>query len=431
MRSQWLLASVCVGFASLTGAACAGGEDVGSGKQPKPGLDGGVTVGDSAVPVGDASIAPPVEAGGGSETSTIVGTGACAATPQPAVAPGGYYVVGPTICDSTGQPHLFHGVDRPSLEWSPFGQGSSGEGIPASDFTAMATWHANVVRVSLNQDLWLPGAALSSTGGSSAATYQATVAAVVRNAEAAGLDVILDLHWSDQGNLGVTTLGGTTQNIPGVSNQQQMADVNSMTFWQQVATAYMGDGHVLFELYNEPNTVTPGVWLNGGSAAASGVGFEVVGMQQLYTTVRTTGAQNLVLIGGLDWSYNLGEVLPSSAVTGTNIVYVTHPYSQKGSMDGWGAAFGNLAQLYPIMATEFGDNTCDATFETSIIQYFSGTNPTANPANPISWSAYAWWTSGNSASDCTFPTLLSAWPSTPSVTGQVAMTALLGYPAQP
>jgi hypothetical protein len=420
-----------VGF-GLIGLGCfAGGDNGAPPKKSNPGEDGGVPLTDSATPVGDGTTTPPPADGGGGAEAGIIGTGACAVTPTPAVAPGGYYVVGPTICDSAGQPHLFHGVDRPSLEWSPFGQGSTGEGIPPSDFTAMAAWHANVVRVSLNQDLWISGAALASTGGSSAASYQATVAAVVRNAEAAGLDVILDLHWSDQGNLGVTTLGGSTQNIPGVSNQQQMADVNSITFWQQVATAYLGDGHVLFELYNEPNTVTPGVWLNGATAAASGVGFQVVGMQQLYTTVRTTGAQNLVLIGGLDWSYNLGEVLPASAVTGSNIVYVTHPYSQKGTSADWGASFGNLTQLYPIMATEFGDNTCDATFETSIIQYFSGTNPSVNPANPISWSAYAWWTSGNSASDCTFPTLLSAWPSTPSVTGQVAMSALLSYPAQP
>jgi hypothetical protein len=375
----------------------------------------------------------PIESGVSGADAAPPAASACAVTPPPAVAPGGYYVVGPTICDSSGQPHLFHGVDRPSLEWDPFGQGSGGEGIPMSDFAAMAAWNANVVRISLNQDFWLPGAALSTLNGSSAASYQATVADAVMNARSAGLDVILDLHWSDQGNLGVTK-SGTAQNTAGVSDQQQMADVNSMTFWQEVAAAYMNDGHVLFELYNEPNTVTPGVWLSGASASASGVGFQVVGMQQLYATVRATGAQNLVLIGGLNWSFDLGTVLPGSAVAGYNIVYVTHPYESKGTSADWGAAFGNLTMLYPVMATEFGDNTCDPTFETSIIQYFNGMSPTADPgtsppANPVSWSAFAWWVT--SMDPCEFPTLLSGWPNAPAATGQVVMSALQAYPAQP
>ncbi len=59
-----------------------------------------------------------------------------------------------------GTEHLFHGVDRPTLEWDPAGEGPTGAGIPASDFQMMATWHANVVRIALNQDYWLPKAAL-------------------------------------------------------------------------------------------------------------------------------------------------------------------------------------------------------------------------------------------------------------------------------
>src|ERR1700723_961796 len=139
MRSHWLLASVCVGLAGVTAGACVGGSNVTLGQQPMPGQDGGVPVGDSAAPpVGDvAAPPPPGDSGGGAETG-IVGTGPCAATPQPATAPNGYYVVGPTICNSSGQPHLFLGVDRPSLEWDSSGQALSGAaGIPASDFTNM------------------------------------------------------------------------------------------------------------------------------------------------------------------------------------------------------------------------------------------------------------------------------------------------------
>jgi hypothetical protein len=333
------------------------------------------------------------------------------------MAPNGYYVVGPTIYDSNNQPHLFHGVDRPSLEWDPEGEGETGEGIPASDFAAMKTWGANVVRISLNQDFWIQGAALYSS------SYAPIVGQAISQAEAAGLDVILDLHWSDQGNLAVTAKG-TAEDTAGNSDQQQMADANSVTFWTQVATAYKGDGHVMFELYNEPNNVTPPVWLNGGTPMNGS--FTAVGMQQLYNAVRmTAGADNIVLIGGLNWAYDLSEVVNgTSVVQGFNIVYVTHPYSQNGTPDqqpDWGAYFGNLASISPVMATEFGDNTCDPTYESSIISYFD--------ANKISWSGFAWWST--TSSPCTFPTLLSSWPSTASATGQVVMTALLAEPAQP
>src|SRR3954468_11965440 len=75
-------------------------------------------------------------------------------------APGGYYTNYATVCQADGTPHLFHGVDRPSLEWDSAGEWNGSGGIPRSDFAAMAAWHANVVRIALNQDFWLSGATL-------------------------------------------------------------------------------------------------------------------------------------------------------------------------------------------------------------------------------------------------------------------------------
>ena len=62
---------------------------------------------------------------------------------------------------------------------------------------------------------------------------------------------------------------------------------------------------MLFELYNEPHDVSWRVWKSGGDA---GDGCQAVGMQQLYDAVRATGAENLVIIGGLDWAYDLSGV---------------------------------------------------------------------------------------------------------------------------
>jgi hypothetical protein len=160
----------------------------------------------------------------------------CAVTPTPPVAPGGYYVNGNTVCTGDGRAHTFHGVDRPSLEWM-----STGEHISLSDFQVMATWKPNVVRIALNQDFWLAGSPYFD------ASYIDTLDNAVAWAEMAGMDVILDLHWSDRG-----VLGGCN---PMNGCQQLMPDANSATFWSQVAAHYKDDGRVMFELYNEPHDV--------------------------------------------------------------------------------------------------------------------------------------------------------------------------------
>jgi endoglucanase len=326
----------------------------------------------------------------------------CAASPKPATAPGGYYVNGNTVCTALGQAHLFHGVDRPSLEFTP-----TGENLSAADFQLMGSWKANVVRIALNQDYWLANSPIRSPH------YAEIVDQAINWAESAGLDVILDLHWSDAGVLGSCTS----------SCQQRMADVNSTTFWAEVAGRYKNDGRVLFELYNEPHDVTWGVWKNGGS---SGAGWTAVGMQQLYTAVRGAGADNLVVIGGLNYAFDLSGV-PANRVTGYNIVYATHPYNSSGKApSNWDQYWGFLTATDPVIVTEFGDysagatgvdggpDVCPSTYSGEVITYAD--------AHHASWSAWAWFVGG-----CTFPSLINDWNGTPNAPGLVVKTALGGY----
>jgi hypothetical protein len=301
-------------------------------------------------------------------------------------APGGYHVQGNTIYDPAGKPHLFHGVDRPSLEWS-----ASGDHLSPADYQRMASWKANVVRIALNQDYWLENSS----------SYQQTVDQQVQWAESAGLDVILDLHWSDKGD---------AANMPA---QQRMADARSLLFWQAVATRYRGDGRVLFELYNEPHDVPWSVWLGGGP---SGDGFTVAGMQQLYDAVRAMGAENLVIVGGLQYAYDLSGV-SQYPVQGHNVVYATHPYNQPSKQPGqWDFGFGTLSATYPVMATEFGDVSaaCATDYYSEVIAY-------AN-AHDMSWSGWAWYPSG-----CQFPSLIADWSGTPTAAGQIEKSALQAY----
>jgi endoglucanase len=332
--------------------------------------------------------------GGG---QSVTPTGCATAGAAPRSAPGGYYVNGNTLCTPDGRPHLLHGVDRPSLEWDP-----NGVQLSAADFVLMASWHANVVRVALNQDFWL------SDSPSYAAGYAARVDQAVQWAEQAGLDVILDLHWSDRGDYTVK---------PG---QQLMADLHSLAFWKEVAARYRDDGRVLFELYNEPHDVTPQVWLSGGPSGADPA-FTVVGMQELHDAVRAAGADNPVIVGGLDWAYDLGHVA-GSPVQGYNVMYATHPYNNSANRQPgqWFSRWGYLAKTAPIVATEFGDGTgtCSSDWDRQLIAY-------ADTAH-VGWTAWAWW-----AGDCKFPSLLTDWTASTTQEGALVKAALLDYTDPP
>jgi endoglucanase len=319
-----------------------------------------------------------------------------APSPTPTPTPtntGAYTVSGNLIKNSSSQTVIIHGVDRPSLEWSCSGEqaSGSGSGIPASDFATMRNdWNANAVRIPLDQDRWLTGAAQYCS------SYKATVEAAVQEAEANKMIVILDLHWSDQGSLSNSASG-----------QQCMPDQNSVTFWQQIATLYKNDPNVWFELYNEP--YPPGssqsaewnTWQNGGSVTCTAlVGgrtatWNAPGMQTLVNTVRATGANNIVLAGGLAFSSVLAG---APTLTGGNVVYAVHPYDNGGSgatNGSWANNFGNQAAKAPVIATEFGDKECgDSAYDSGIMSYFK--------AHDIGFTGWAWYVGG-----CSFPSLIT------------------------
>jgi endoglucanase len=340
--------------------------------------------------------------GDSSSTTTTGPTTAtgCAAATTKHVAPGGYYVSGNSVCTASGEAHLFHGVDRPSLEWSP-----SGEQLSASDFQLMAGWKANIVRIALNQDFWIAASPMANPN------YAATVDTAVKWAEQAGMDVILDLHWSDAG-----VLGSCKTNC-----QQLMADTNSIGFWADVAGRYKNDGRVLFELYNEPHDVPWNVWKSGWMTSG---GWMAAGMQQLYDAVRGAGADNLVVIGGLNFAFDLSGV-PSNRISGYNITYATHPYggsSDKGP-SAWDSGWGFLTKTDPVIVTEFGDGAdCSGqSYSPSINTYVSAVITYADQ-HAANWTAWAWYNGG-----CSFPSIISDWSGTPTPPGMIVKTALIGY----
>ncbi len=366
--------------------------------------------GTSDVPTpAQVQVAPDGAVVGGKGSPTCVVSGQ-----KPPVAPGGYYTNGAAVCTADGTLHMFHGVDRPSLEFCD----STNVGcthLSANDFALMAGWNANAVRVALNQDRWLATAALFD------ASYASMVDSIIQWSEALGMDVILDLHWSDRGDLTVTQ---QSKQAAGNSNQQPMADVNSLEFWREVSARYKNDGHVLFELYNEPNSVPWSIWLNGGMYG----GYTYVGMQQLYDAIRNDShADNVVIAGGLQYAFDLSAV-GTNPIQGYNIMYASHPYKSGDPQGAWDSRFGYLAQnnIAPVIVTEFGDNestpNCTGAWDQAVIDYSNKWG--------ISWTAWAWYTNDGATLTqlCSFPSIISDWFGTPSIQGMAVKAELAKYP---
>jgi endoglucanase len=269
-------------------------------------------------------------------------------------------------------------------------------------FAAMASWNMNVVRIPLNEDTWLGVNNCVSDGGSSA-TLQSNIKQAVANANAAGMYVILDLHWTAPNAFGCP------------QGQGAMPDAdNTIAFWTSVAQTFKGNPAVIFELFNEPfgtnvyanwveavNSAAPSgqsasdtsILLNGGTyyngymyqcnngcnltggqeyLAPNTTSFQVAGYQAIINAIRATGATNVILANPIGWAGQIQTWLAARP---------TDPIGQLGV--GWHEDGGSTTDAqavlnagYPIVITE-AYTIGDATFAWAT-------------ANHVGFSFWAW-----------------------------------------
>lgn len=297
------------------------------------------------------------------------------------------------IVNNKGQTIVLKGVVRPSLEWNPQGQYLS-----PSDINNMAKWGANVIRLDLNQNYWLASDSAMTQG-----SYKQIIDAIVYYATQNNMAVILDLHWTTNGQ------------------QSPMANQQSIQFWQQVATAYKGFGTVIFELFNEPYLDLTGyyslpqaenIWLNGSTDS-----YKYVGYQQLYNTIRATGASNICIVNGLHYGFDLSfvgngdDLLHISPYQNEplNLIYGSHPYNTNISVSVLSNNVQKIIASYPIIFTEFGDNQeadySNGTYQIpyqQVLEFVNQQNASGNVN--VNYTGFAWWVGQE-----WFPTLLNDW----------------------
>ena len=206
-------------------------------------------------------------------------------------------------------------------------------------------WHASIVRVPVKEDFWYGRSELQQDGG---ALYRRNLDDLVTMVANRGAYVLLDLH---------------RYRTP----QPAHAD-----FWKDAAAHYKDHPALLFDLLNEPHDTSWEIWRNGGQIPAEKIsndqaaflspeekakrdaGVHSVGMQGLVDAVRSTGAHNVLVVGGLAYANDLSGVVNGYALDdpgGHGIVYSWHCYNWH---KGWEQHVLGAAARFPILVGECG-----------------------------------------------------------------------------
>lgn len=264
-------------------------------------------------------------------------------------------VSGNQIFNGSGEAVRLIGLSIPYMSWS---DNSENKVLEALDI-ALDEWGSNAVRLAVTPELWF---------GKNMNTYRGTADKVIEKATAAGKYVILDNH------------------------SFYLPDDNDIKFWNDAAQRYKNHPNVLFELFNEPAACTWQQYYEGGKLTFDGtndwgekesVVINACGIPKLFETVRSTGAKNICILPGINWSFDLSccteedfkafakSVAESEApddvenyskqytdkyfmkeTTGNGIMYTTHPYPTKPT--DWDQYLKNTLLEYPVLIGECG-----------------------------------------------------------------------------
>ena len=322
---------------------------------------------------------------------TIIGASAPAPAAEPVTPARAFHVQGNQFVDAGGKPVVFRGVavsDPDKLE--------KGGHWNKRLFEEIKAWGANIVRVPVHPVAWR---ARGPRG------YLALLDQGVAWARETGLYVMVD--WHVIGNLRTELM------------QDPMYDTTrkeTFEFWRQVARHYRDDPVVvLYELFNEPTDYS------GTLGRLTWAEWKPI-LEEIVGIVRANDPTSVVVVAGLDWAYELREVL-ASPVDAPAVAYVSHPYPQKREEPWepkWEADWGHVAAKYPVFVTELGFDRKGSVpfvgtsrYGRAIVDYME--------KKGMSWAAWCF--------DADWgPTLIGDWSFTPTEEGELFRAAMLGRP---
>lgn len=359
--------------------------------------------------------------------SLALAGGGASASPAPADPPA-LTVSGNRLVDEHGSTVSLLGVNRVSPEYAcTYGEIASGplpghqgyNPLDAADAAAIASWHPTAVRLPLNEDCWLgqhgmPASPLTPS------SYRQAIVDYVNLLHAQGLYVILDLHWSNPANL---PNGQGLHPLPGPTAPE---------FWESVAETFAGDGAVVFDAFNEPydpsirgdpsHPVTWTCWRDGGCEVPAapdtqppdpGQTYVAVGMQEIVDAMRSTGATQPIMLGGLEYSNDLSGWLahepddPEDALVASFHNYTPQECNTEAC---WDEQVAPVAAAVPVVAGEFGEMDCPSSgldpdnFDNTFMRWAD-----AHGVGYLGWG----WVIPDPPRDCSTPYLISDYDGTP------------------
>jgi endoglucanase len=318
------------------------------------------------------------------------------------------HVSGNRLVNGHGRPVLLHGVNRSGTEFMCVqGHGIFDGPTDQASVSAMKSWGVNAVRIPLNEACWNGESYVDPAYAG--ANYQDAIKAYVNLVNANGMVAILDLHWTDGRYTGPYSLCASAQ----ARCLKPMPDAaQAIPFWTSVARAFKGNNAVIFDLFNEPfperagHSQTAGwqCWLRGGSCP--GIGYPVAGMQALVNAVRSAGAQNVILVGGLAYANDLSGWLSNRpADPGHNLAASWHSYNFNAcsNLSCWTSVVAPVIAQVPLVAGEIGENGCTSSYISALMNWLD--------SQSASYLAWAW----NADFPCASgPSLITSYDGTPT-----------------
>jgi len=172
---------------------------------------------------------------------------------------------------------------------------------------------------------------------------------------------------------------------------------------------------VLYELFNEPTEY------NGTLGRLTWAQWKPI-LEEIVGIVRANDPSSIVVVAGLDWAYELRDVL-ASPIDAPAVAYASHPYPQKREEPwepNWEADWGHVAAKYPVFVTELG-------FDRKGSVPFVGTSHYGRAIvgymekKGMSWAAWCFDVDWG-------PTLIEDWTYAPTEQGLLWKAAMLGQP---
>jgi endoglucanase len=267
-----------------------------------------------------AGAAPAGAAAAGASSATPIepaAAGVMPSTPRaPAAAPrrpaagepsttslDGISVQGNRLVDGAGHTVQLHGVNRSGTEYACVqGWGIFDGPSDAASVAAIASWHADIVRIPLNEDCWLGinGVAASYSG----ANYRNAVVAYVNLLHRYGMYAELSLIWAAPG-----TYQATYQ--PDAPDED-----HSPAMWASLAATFKHDPDVVLAPWGETTTGWTCFMKTGCDNQAtygpSNQPYQTASMQQAVNVMRGAGYRGVISVPCIDYA-NMCGTLPDGS----------------------------------------------------------------------------------------------------------------------